>query len=50
VKVLLVGNYQFDGSKSMQGWANALLRELTQRSFAVELIAPKPVFGRIQQS
>src|ERR1700722_15539629 len=50
MKVLLVGNYQFDGSKSMRIWANALLRELTQRGFDVELIAPKPLFGNIQPS
>jgi glycosyltransferase involved in cell wall biosynthesis len=50
MKVLLVGNYAFDGSKSMQVWANALLRELTQRGLDVELIAPKPVFGKIRQS
>jgi glycosyltransferase involved in cell wall biosynthesis len=50
MKVLLVGNYQFDGSTSMQIWANALLRELLQRGIDVELISPRPVFGRIRPS
>jgi len=50
MKVLLVGNYQFDGSTSMQVWAGALLRELLQRRVAAELIAPKPLFGRLKPS
>lgn len=50
MKVLLVGNYQFDGSTSMQIWASALLRELLQLEIKVELISPKPVFGRIKPS
>jgi glycosyltransferase involved in cell wall biosynthesis len=50
MKVLLVGNYEFDGAKSMQIWAQALLRELTQRGLHVQLIAPNPIFGKISQS
>jgi glycosyltransferase involved in cell wall biosynthesis len=50
MKVLLVGNYEFDGSTSMKIWANALLRELLQLGIDVELISPKPVFGRIKPS
>ena len=50
MKVLLVGNYQFDGSTSMQIWADALQRELLARQIDAELIAPKPVFGRIVPS
>lgn len=50
MKVLLVGNYVFDGSTSMQIWANALLRELQHLGIEVELISPKPVFGRIKGS
>lgn len=34
----------------MQVWAQALLRELTQRGLDVELIAPQPIFGSISQS
>lgn len=30
LKVLLVGNYEFDGSISMKIWADALQRELIQ--------------------
>ena len=50
MKILLVGNYKFDGAKSMQVWAQALLRELTQRGLDAQLITPKPIFGRISQS
>ena len=50
MKVLLVGNYKFDGSMSMQIWANALLRELRQLEIDVNLITPRPLFGRIKQS
>ena len=47
MKVLLVGNYAFDGSTSMQIWAEALHRELLARGIDAKLISPKPVFGRI---
>lgn len=50
MKVLLVGNYKFDGSTSMQIWANTLLRELRQLKVDVKLISPRPVFGRIKKS
>ncbi len=50
MKVLLVGNYVFDGSTSMQIWADALLRELSQRGIDVRLISPRPLFGRIKPS
>ena len=50
MKVLLVGNYEFDGSTSMQIWANALLREIRQLGIDVTLISPRPVFGRIKRS
>ena len=50
MKVLLVGNYEFDGSTSMKIWANALRRELLQRKIDAELISPTPVFGRIKRS
>lgn len=50
MKVLLVGNYEFDGSTSMHIWANALLREIRQRGIDVTLISPRPVFGRLRQS
>jgi len=50
MKVLLVGNYEFDGSTSMKIWADTLFRELRQLGVDVSLIAPKPVFGRLKQS
>ncbi len=50
MKVLLVGNYEFDGSTSMMVWAEALHRELLQRGIEVQVVAPKPVIGRMKQS
>ena len=50
MKVLLVGNYEFDGSTSMKVWADALLRELRQRGIDVQLTGPKPFFGKIRPS
>ena len=50
MKVLLVGNYEFDGSTSMKVWAGALLRELLQRGIDVQLISPEPVMGRMKPS
>lgn len=50
MKVLLVGNYAFDGSTSMKVWADALFRELRQRGIDAELICPKPLFGRMKHS
>lgn len=50
MKVLLVGNYEFDGSTSMRIWAGALLRELLQAGIDVRLIAPRPVFGKLMPS
>lgn len=50
MKVLLVGNYEFDGSTSMKVWSDALLRELLQRGIDAEVISPMPVFGRIRPS
>jgi glycosyltransferase involved in cell wall biosynthesis len=50
LKVLLVGNYEFDGSTSMKIWADALFRELVHRGIDVELISPRPVFGRLRRS
>ena len=50
MKVLLVGNYVYDGSTSMQIWASALLRELKQRDIDAQLICPRPIFGQIRPS
>jgi glycosyltransferase involved in cell wall biosynthesis len=50
MKVLLVGNYKYDGSMSMQVWANALERELAGRSIDVSLIAPRAFLGRLMPS
>lgn len=50
MKVLLVGNYQFDGSTSMRIWANAIDRELNRIGVDARLIAPRPVFGKLKPS
>jgi glycosyltransferase involved in cell wall biosynthesis len=50
MKVLLVGNYEHDGSMSMKVWANALSRELVLRGIEVERIAPRPLLGRLKPS
>ena len=50
MKVLLVGNYPFDGSTSMHIWSQALLRELRQRDVDVKVISPQPRFGKIKPS
>jgi glycosyltransferase involved in cell wall biosynthesis len=50
MNVLLVGNYEFDGSTSMKIWAGTLLRELKARGVDAKLISPKPVFGRLRRS
>ena len=50
MKVLLVGNYEYDGSTSMRIWAAALERELRHAGVDVQLIAPRPVLGRLMPS
>ena len=50
MKVLLVGNYEFDGSKSMQIWAETLHRELLARGIDAESISPKPLLGKLRPS
>jgi len=50
MKVLLVGNYEFDGSTSMRIWAGALQRELLQVGIDIRLIAPRAVFGKLKPS
>ena len=50
MKVLLVGNYRFDGSTSMHIWSQALLRELSQLHVDVEVISPRPRFGKMRPS
>jgi glycosyltransferase involved in cell wall biosynthesis len=50
MKVLLVGNYPFDGSTSMHIWSQALLRELRQLHIDVKAISPRPRFGNIKPS
>ncbi len=50
MKVLLVGNYPFDGSTSMHIWSQALLRELSQLHVDVKVISPRPRFGKIKPS
>lgn len=50
MKVLLVGNYEFDGSRSMRIWAAALDRELRQFGIDVQSIAPRPALGKLKPS
>jgi glycosyltransferase involved in cell wall biosynthesis len=50
MRVLLVGNYEFDGAASMKIFASALRRELISLGIDVDLIAPTPVFGRVKRS
>ena len=50
MKVLLVGNYPFDGSTSMHIWSHALLRELRQLDVDVQVISPRPRFGKMKPS
>lgn len=50
IRVLLVGNYDFDGSMSMKIWAKALLRDISELGIDVNLIAPKPILGRMRPS
>lgn len=50
MKVLLVGNYEFDGATSMKVWAGALHRELEKRGIEVRTLCPQPVFGRLHGS
>jgi len=50
MKVLLVGNYPFDGSTSMHIWSKTLLRELRQLDVDVEVISPRPRFGKMKPS
>ena len=50
MKVLLVGNYPFDGSTSMHIWSQALLCELRERDVDVQVISPRPRFGKIKPS
>jgi glycosyltransferase involved in cell wall biosynthesis len=50
MKVLLVGNYPYDGSMSMQVFAHALERELRALHVDVRLIFPKAVLGKLKPS
>jgi glycosyltransferase involved in cell wall biosynthesis len=50
MKVLLVGNYELDGSTSMHIWVRAIERELTQLGINVRVVAPRPVLGRLNPS
>ncbi|MGB0062990.1 MAG: glycosyltransferase family 1 protein [Terracidiphilus sp.] len=50
MKVLLVGNYEFDGSMSMKIWADLLARELRTVGIDTQLIAPRPMLGKLKPS
>jgi glycosyltransferase involved in cell wall biosynthesis len=46
--VLLIGNYPADQQQSMQRFAQMMLRSLTTAGVPVELIAPRPFFGKVR--
>ncbi len=50
MKVLLVGNYKYDGATSMHIWADVLERELRRVGIGVESIAPRPALGKLHPS
>ncbi len=50
MKVLLIGDYAFNESTSMQIWARALDRELRELDIDVCLVSPPPVLGRLKPS
>jgi len=50
MKVLLVGNYEYDGSTSMRIWKGTLLRELLQAGIDARVISPRPVCGKLKPS
>jgi glycosyltransferase involved in cell wall biosynthesis len=50
MKVLLVGNYKYDGSMSMKVWAGALERELLNVGIEARTIQPRAFLGRLMPS
>ncbi len=46
-KILLVGNYAADRSESMNRYAEMLERVLAERGYAVRLITPPRIFGKL---
>ena len=48
IMVLLIGNYPADQQQSMLRFANMMRDGLARAGVAVELIAPRPFFGRIR--
>jgi glycosyltransferase involved in cell wall biosynthesis len=50
LRVILIGNYEYDHQQSMQRFANLLIRELPRYGVSVELCRPIPVFGRLKPS
>lgn len=50
MRVLLVGNYESDGATSMHIWGRAMERELLQLGIDVQVLAPRPILGRLNPS
>ncbi|MEI6350724.1 MAG: glycosyltransferase family 1 protein [Verrucomicrobiota bacterium] len=48
--VLLVGNYPNDGQESMQRFGALMLQGLQDAGVPVQLLVPKPIFGRLKRS
>lgn len=50
MKVLLVANYKYDGSYSMQLFSNVLYCEMQKKGVDVNIISPRPIIGSIGAS
>ena len=50
MKILLIGNYPYLYSKSMDKYANLLYDKLTERGHIVRLLKPFPILGKIKPS
>ncbi|WP_420238877.1 glycosyltransferase family 4 protein [Telmatobacter bradus] len=50
MKILLVGNYIYDGSVSMQAFSSVIYNELKKHGAHVKIIAPRPLLGKLKAS
>jgi glycosyltransferase involved in cell wall biosynthesis len=48
LRVLLIGNYDYDRQESMQRFAELLARELPRRGLQVRLVKPQPLLGQLK--
>jgi glycosyltransferase involved in cell wall biosynthesis len=47
MRILLVGNYKYDGSVSMQVFSSVIYNELKKQGEHVKIIAPRPLLGKL---